>query len=313
MELRHLRYFQAVAQLESVTQASRKLFVAQPALSLQLRQLEEEVGAQLLTRHARGVTLTPAGRNFLAHASAILEQVERAKQQARGVDEGGGGVVSLAFVPSASHVVIPRLVRELRRTQAGIEIELREMITAQQLEALEADSIDFGLARLPARGRGLHVDAELVDPFCLAVPADHALAAGTGPVTARVLADEPMVGFTRYRAPAFHDQALNACISAGFSPRLRYEASTVYSVLDLVSAGLGVAIVPSTCALLRPEGVVFRTLPAKMKPGSLALVRRASATAPAMAAVAGIVARIFQQLQRDSRKALGAATRSTHP
>lgn len=309
MELRHLRYFQAVAQLENVTHASRKLFVAQPALSLQLRQLEDEVGAALLTRHARGVTLTPAGRNFLAHASAILEQVERAKRQARGVDEGGG-VVSLAFVPSASHVVIPRLVRELRRTQAGIEIELLEMITAQQLEALEAGTIDFGLARLPVRGRGLHIEAELVDPFCLAVPADHALATGSGPVTARVLADEPMVGFTRYRAPAFHDQALNACISAGFSPRLRYEASTVYSVLDLVSAGLGVAIVPSTCTLLKPEGVVFRTLPGKMKPGSLALVCRATATSPAMTAVTEIVARIFQQLQRGSRKALATAPRA---
>jgi DNA-binding transcriptional LysR family regulator len=309
MELRHLRYFQAVAQLESVTKASRKLFVAQPALSIQLRQLEGEVGVELLTRHARGVTLTPAGRNFLADASVILEQVERAKQHARGVGQDGGGVVSLAFVPSASHVVIPRLVRELRRTQAGVEIELREMITAQQLEALAADTIDFGLARLPVRGRGLHIAAELLDPFCLAVPTDHALATGSGPVATRLLADEPMVGFSRYRAPAFHDQALNACISAGFSPQLRYEASTVYSVLDLVSASVGIAIVPSTCTLLKPEGVVFRSLPAKMKPGALALVRRAASTSPAMTAVTDIVARIFQVMQRDSRKALTSSGR----
>lgn len=212
--------------------------------------------------------------------------------------------MSIGFVPSASHVVIPRLVRELRQAYPDVEIEVQEMITAQQMEALAADRIDLGLARPPLRDPRIEIAAEVIDPFCLALPAGHVLATLSGPVPIKRIAAEPLVGFTRFRAPAFFDQTLNVCLSAGFSPRLRYEASTIFSLLDLVSAGLGLAIVPSTCALLPTEGVVFRPLPAYLKKGSLALIRRQGPHDAALQAASTIVARIFSALERDARKRL---------
>lgn len=304
MELRHLRYFQAVAELGSLTRASEKLFIAQPPLSLQIRQLEEEIGTPLFERHARGVSLTAAGTLFLASAQSILEQVERSKHQARRVGEGVGGQVSIGFVPSASHVVIPRLVRELRSAYPDVEIDVQEMITAHQMDALAADRIDLGLARLPLRDLRVEIACEVVDPFCLAMPQDHPLSKLPGPVPIKQMAGEPLVAFTRFRAPAFFDQALNVCLSAGFSPRLRYEASTIFSLLDLVSAGLGLAIVPSTCALLPTAGVVFRPLPPTVKKGSLALVRRRGTHDAAVEAATVIVRRIFRSLQQEARARL---------
>ncbi|MEY2952197.1 MAG: hypothetical protein RLZZ401_284 [Pseudomonadota bacterium] len=300
MELRHLRYFQAVAELESFTRAAEKLFVAQPPLSLQIRQLEEELGTPLLLRHARGVSLTPAGAGFLASTRDILNRVEQAKSQVRRTAQGVAGVVRLGFVPSASHSVIPRLVARVKASHPGIELDVCEMITPEQVDALQAQRIDVGLARPPMREAGLLVIDQLADPFCIALPAEHALAQGTfASLALRRLAQEPMVGYTRYRAPAFFDQIVSLCIQAGFSPQLRYEVSTIHSILDLVSAGLGVAIVPASCALLPTRNVVFRPLTAASRKGSLALVRRAGICPHALSQVSAEVSAIFKELKTE--------------
>lgn len=298
MEVRQLRYFAAVAQMGGFTRASQKLFVAQPALSLQVRQLEREIGTPLLSRHARGVALTPAGSAFLAEAQAILERLDRARASTLRAAGSGAPALTLGFVPSASHVVIPALVRELRRTATAVELGVRELISSEQMDALDGGLVDLGLARLPARRSGLAVAAELRDPFCAAIPAGHPLAAASGAVAVADIEHEPMVAFTRYRSPAFHDQALHACIRAGFSPRLRCEAGTVYSILDLVAAGFGIALVPASCSLLPVEGIRFRPLPARMRSGSLALVTRGGAQPPAVADVVAAIERIFRQLNR---------------
>lgn len=314
MELRHLRYFQAVAELGSFTRASEKLFVAQPPLSLQIRQLEEELGAVLLVRHARGVKLTPAGASFLASVHDILGRIEQAKDQVRRTEQGIGGVVTLGFVPSASRVMVPRLVRRLKASWPDIELDLRELITPEQVEALLDNRIDLGLARPPMRDAGIAVMQELADPFCLALPAHHALAGGTGAIALKRVAQEPMVGFTRYRAPAFFDQTVSLCIHAGFSPQLRYQAGTVYSVLDLVSAGLGYALVPASCALLRTDNVAFLPLTTATRKGSLALIRRAGDCPRALALVGELVGEIFAALKKEmaarQRGAGHAANRS---
>ncbi len=181
MEFRHLKYFVAVAEMGSVSRAAEKLFIAQPPLSLQIKQLEDEVGVPLLLRYPRGVRLTAAGAAFLEEAKDLLDRAERAKQRARHKNDVAGGMARVAFVPSAGHTVIPRLVRRLRARLPECELDLREMITSQQVQALVHDEIDIGLLRPPMTSSRLTVTNELSDPFCLAIPDGHALWPAPGP------------------------------------------------------------------------------------------------------------------------------------
>src|SRR3989475_148758 len=150
MELRHLRYFVAVAEQGNVSRAARKLFIAQPPLSAQLKQLEEEVGAALFTRLPRGVRLTPAGESLLEDARAILARAQQAPLRARERQQSRQGVVRLGLVPSAMHSVLPGLLRRIADAGWNLRVEAREMITSQQLRALRAGELDLGFGR-PAR------------------------------------------------------------------------------------------------------------------------------------------------------------------
>jgi len=269
MELRHLRYFVAVAELGSFSRAAEKLFVAQPPLSTQVRQLEEEIGAPLFVRHARGVRLTAAGTAFLEEAKQVLAGVERAKRIA--VSGQHGGWIRIAFVPSAAHTLLPRLLPRLRAARPQAEVDVVEMITSDQVEALRTGRIDAGLARaIPGASVPLR-RFELADPFCLAVPRGHPLF-GTTPIDLAAAAEATFVGFTRYLGPAFFDQVISLCTDAGFSPRIRYEASTVFGVLSLVGAGLGVAIVPASSVLLLPPGIGLRLIKRATRPGGIAFI-----------------------------------------
>lgn len=302
MELRHLRYFVAVAELGSVSRAAEKLFIAQPPLSLQIRQLEDEVGARLLIRYPRGVRLTATGTKFLEHAKDVLARAERAKRMAKETDDAGaGGLVRIGFVPSAGHTVLPKLVRRLRALRPQVELDVWEMITSRQVRALESGEIDAGLARPPI-GTGRAVcPVELDDPFCLAIPDGHPLR-GRGPVDLRTTSEEVFVGFTRHRGPAFFDQATGLCTDAGFSPQIRYEASTLYGVLDLVGAGLGVALVPASSATLAPAGVMLRALRKPSRAGALAFVQLAGDPNPMVGMLAGLAKGVFAELRAELRE-----------
>ena len=163
MELRHLRYFVAVAETGNLSRAAEKLFVAQPPLSLQIRQLEEEIGAALFTRHPKGMRLTRAGEALLPEARDLLERAARLKQAGGRAPDAGS--LALGYVPSAVSTVIPELVRALRQAHPGIEIRLHEMISDEQREALIHGRIDAGLARSQLRHPRLHKACALADPF----------------------------------------------------------------------------------------------------------------------------------------------------
>jgi len=180
MELRHLRYFVAVAEQGNVSRAARKLFIAQPPLSAQLKQLEEEVGAALFTRLPRGVRLTPAGESLLEDARAILARAQQAPLRARERQQSRQGVVRLGLVPSAMHSVLPGLLRRIADAGWNLRVEAREMITSQQLRALRAGELDLGFGR-PGKGEPLAEEvAGMDDPYCLAMAPSHPLAAGGG-------------------------------------------------------------------------------------------------------------------------------------
>ncbi len=301
MELRHLKYFVAVAELGSVSRAAEKLFIAQPPLSIQIKQLEDEVGVPLLLRYPRGVRLTAAGTAFLGEARDLLARAERAKELARRKDNVAGGLVRIGYVPSAGHTVIPRLVRRLRSLRPEWEIDVREMVTTQQSQALLHSEIDVGLLRPPITSSRMTITSELGDPFCLAIPDGHALA-GTGPIDLRVAADEIFVGFTRHRGPAFYDQALGLCTDVGFSPNLRYEASTLYGVLDLVGAGLGIAIVPASSSTLAPTGFGLRVLNRPTRTGCLALAQSRGDPNPLLSTLSELTSAVFAELRMEIRQ-----------
>ncbi|KQP12207.1 LysR family transcriptional regulator [Pseudorhodoferax sp. Leaf267] len=299
MELRHLRYFIAVAETGNLSRAAEKLFIAQPPLSVQIRQLEDEMGTPLFVRHPKGVRLTAAGEALMPQARALLDRAGHLKETLHG--DGTAGLLSLGYVPSASSTVLPDLVRLLRATHPGLRIELREMISSEQAEALVMGHLDAGIARTLARHPRLVAPAQMADPFCLAAPAQPD--AARTPIDLRKLAEQDFVGFTRHRGPAYFDQSIHLCAQAGFSPRIRYEASTVHGVLDLVAAGLGHALVPQSTVLLARPGVTFRRIRRPAQDQALALLRRKGDARPLPLlldqAMATILARLTQRIANE--------------
>ena len=274
MELRHLRYFVTVAELGSVTRAAEKLFIAQPPLSAQLKQLEEEVGVPLLVRLPRGVRLTAAGTSFLVDARAILARTQQAAVRARERESGQHATLRLGLVPSTIHSVLPGFLRRVHEAGLAVRIESREMITSQQLLALRNDEIDLGFARPGTGGMPLETVATIDDPYCLALPVGNPLASSRAPLALKRAAHEQFVSFARYQVADYFDRTAALCQEAGFSPDIRHEAGQFVNVLALVACGLGVAIVPASFSTLPVGDVVFRPLEASRDKSCLAVLAR---------------------------------------
>lgn len=224
MELRHLRYFVTVAELGSVSRAAQKLFIAQPPLSAQIRQLEEELGVSLFTRQPRGVRLTQAGTSFLEDARAILARAQQAAVRARERQAGQRATLRLGLVPSTIHSVLPGLLQRLVGEKLAVNVEVREMITTQQLQALHNREIDLGLARPGEGSQPAEMVACIDDPYCLAMPLGNPLARSRKPLALREAARERFVSFSRYQDADYYDRTAALCIEAGFTPDIRHEA-----------------------------------------------------------------------------------------
>ena len=274
MELRHLRYFVTAAELGSITRAAEKLFIAQPPLSAQLKQLEEEVGVPLLVRLPRGVRLTEAGESFLEDARAILARAQQAAVRARERQSGQRATLRLGLVPSTIHSVLPGFLRRVHEAGLVVRIESREMITSQQQLALRNDEIDLGFARPGASGMPVETVASIDDPYCLALPTDNPLAHSRAPVALKLAAHEQFVTFARYQVADYFDRTAALCQEAGFTPDIRHEAGQFVNVLALVACGLGVAIVPASFSTLPAAGVVFRPWDASRDKSRLAILGR---------------------------------------
>ena len=298
MELRHLKYFVAVAELGSISRAAQKLFIAQPPLSLQIKQLEEEVGTPLLIRYPRGVRLSPAGETFLAEAKDILLRADRAVRLARQTNNVAGGVVRIGYVPTAGHTILPRLILLLRERRPECDIEVSEMTTAQQVQALRYHEIDVGLVRPPLEVGPVVAAAKLIDPFCLAIPKGHPLV-GDASLDLKAAAQCVFVSVTRQRGPAYFDQTVGLCNDIGFNPNIRYESSTLYGVLELVGAGLGVALVPSSAVTLASDRLIFRALSQPSRVGSLVLAQLKDDPNPLVGLLTELTAQVFQVLSDD--------------
>jgi DNA-binding transcriptional LysR family regulator len=285
MELRQLRQFVAVAEHLHFGRAAAALAMAQPPLSRAIRLLEEELGATLFVRNRRRVALADAGRALLPEARSLIAGAARVAEVVRGAARGEHGHLALAFVSIVDYTFLPDLLRRFTARYPGVRVDLREATTDVQQAELRAGRIDAGiLLGPPAEGAASALDYRALarEPMVLALPTGHPAARG-GAVALKRLAAEAMVSFPRAIAPRLHDAIVSACAEAGFSPRIVQEAIQMQTIISLVSAGMGVAIVPGSVQALRRKGVSYRRLRGGIAPLEIGLAWRRGADSAALA------------------------------
>jgi DNA-binding transcriptional LysR family regulator len=285
MELRHLRYFVAVAEELHFGRAARRLHIAQPPLSQQIKQLEQELGVQLLLRSTRRVELTDAGARYLERARSILRDVEAASDLARRVGAGLAGRVALGFAGSATYELLPALARLLREELPLVELELRgEMLTPDQVAALVDRRLDVGFLRPPVRDASLIVRVLRREPLIAVVPSTHVLA-GRETVHLEDLRDDPFITYPAGHRSVVYDTVMDACANAGFEPASQIEVAETSTLVCFVAAGLGVALVPSSVTHLAVKGAVFCPLAGTDAEVALAVATRSDDNSPQVARV----------------------------
>ena len=279
MELRHLRYFTAVAEELHFGRAAARLHIAQSPLSQQIRRLESELGVQLFDRNRRTVRLTDAGRLLQSQAAPLLAQADRLEETMRAAAAGEAGTLTVGFVGSATYRTLPTIVRAFRQAHPQVEVKLVELTTGPQLEALEAGRIDVGLVRPPVRSDAFVVIPLVEEQLLVALPDSHPLARRKV-VPVSMLADEPFVSFPRRLGAGLYDDILAVCTAAGFSPTVVQEANEMQTIVSLVSAGIGVALVPESVRTFSREHLAFRRLRGSSATLRLALAHRAGRPSP---------------------------------
>jgi DNA-binding transcriptional LysR family regulator len=260
MELRHLRYFLAVAEELSFTRAAMRLHIAQPALSVQIKRLEDELGVQLLDRSRRAVRLTEAGDVLVGEARRVLAGVDQAVLLVRRTGTGAVGRLTVGFVPSAANMALPPLLRAFGQSSPEVDVNLREMAPDALVRALHEGRLDVCFIYLPFDDPSLDSLVVARDSFVIALPSDHPLAS-CDRVDVCDLAEEPFILPARHGMPGLHAQVLDICREAGFTPQaVQEDVWLVQTIVGLVAGGAGVALVPASAHALAHPDVVYRPL-----------------------------------------------------
>ncbi|MDD5139425.1 MAG: LysR substrate-binding domain-containing protein [Verrucomicrobiales bacterium] len=251
MELRHLRYFVAVAEAENVTRAALKLHVSQPALSRQIHDLEDEIGFPLLERSAKSVRLTAAGRFFLNEARAVLQRAGDAVKAARAVAGGTRGEIHVGYAPSITVQILPPTLRIFQAEFPGVKVALHDLSTEEMLTQLRVGKLDVALVvRLREKElRGLRFEELARYPMCVAVAPGHPLAR-LRKVKLAAIADEPLIGYERENYPEYHERLEKLYGEFGRKPPVAEEHEGVSSLIAAVEAGRGIALVPDCLACM---------------------------------------------------------------
>lgn len=285
-ELRHLRYFVAVAEELHFGRAAERLGIQQPPLTQQIQRLEALVGAPLLVRRPR-VMLTPAGQVLLEHARRLLAQAGRGVDEARRASRGEAGVLSVGFAASTLPTLLASAIRAFRHAAPAVELRLRELPSAALPAALRDGTIDVGVAREPPPAEGIACEVLLHEELVAVLPPGHPLAGG-GSIALAQLAREPFVHFHRAVAPGLWDRVASLCRAAGFTPAIVQEAHEWLTIVGLVEAGLGVTLAPASFRRLRWGGVAYRALRPDGGETTIALCRRREDPPPALEAFAAL-------------------------
>ncbi len=260
-ELRQLRYFVAVAEEMHFGRAARRLHMTQPPLSQAIQALEAQLGTPLFSRTRRSVALTAAGQTLLPEVQRLLQQVEGLAGLAQSAAAGESGRLSIAFVPMADYSVLPTALREFRTALPSVHLDLQEATTDVQIELLASGRIDIGFL-LPPLPDKLNAEVDYLpltsEPLVLALPEGTATTKTN--MSLKRCADLPLIIFPRRMSPAFHDLILGCLRDAGLSPRIGQEAIQMQTIVSLVSAGMGFALVPQSVSNMKRPGVEYRAM-----------------------------------------------------
>jgi DNA-binding transcriptional LysR family regulator len=259
VELRHLRYFLAVAEELHFGRAAEHLHIVQPALSKQIAALEKELGVRLLERTKRRVELTDAGRAFLEDARNVLAQADLAADRARSAGRGERGVLVVGFIPPALNSVLPLALNRYREEHPDVRLVARELTNRAAVDGVLAGRIHISFVRVPFDDHGLCGEPVYEEPVVVAFPSDHPLAA-LDAVPLSKLCDEAFVMIPRAQEPELHDYYIALCQEAGFSPHIVHEVSTTLVGVGLVASGVGISFVPLSTRVMARTGVVYRPL-----------------------------------------------------
>lgn len=293
MELRQLRYFVAVAQEQNFTRAARRLNIAQPPLSRQIRQLEHETGVLLIERGLRPVRLTEAGKLFYDQAVQALDHVERMVEMTRRLAAAARPRIGIGFVSSTLYGYLPEVIRRYRVERPEVEISLLELTSLEQIPALKEGRIDVGFGRIPHGDP--QVDRVLMrnEPLLAALPATHPLAARAD-LRLADLSQLPLVVYPKAPRPSYADQVLALYRACGLRPPLVHEVKELQTALGLVAAESGVALVPASVARLRRDNVVYAPLD---EPGAISPVimsTRRDDPSPEIALILKLIKRMYR-------------------
>ena len=260
MELRHLRYFLAVAEELHFGHAAQRLQIAQPPLSRQIHDLEEELGATLFSRQNRKISLTPAGTVFQEKARHILGEVDEACRLAQKAHRGELGRLAIGFAGIATFSVMPRLIPAYQALYPSMELSLVQLGTSEQLRDIEAGKLHLGLLCLPIDAPDVCCHIVNQEPYMIALPASHPLAFQPGPLALSELSQENFIMTSRAVGKGYFDLTLRQCHQAGFSPTITQEVHELQTTVTFVAAGMGVALVPEGMGHSQARGVRFRPL-----------------------------------------------------
>ncbi|BDA70147.1 Transcriptional Regulator, LysR family [Calothrix sp. PCC 7716] len=263
MELRHLRYFIAVAEELHFSRAAERLHIAQPPLSQQIQQLEAFLGVELFQRKTkRQVQLTQAGQVFLQEAYQLFAQLEKAIDLTQRTGRGEKGQLQVGFTSLVTYDLLPVILRRFREQFPEVELVLQELTTTQQEQALFNHRINVGFAHPPLEDNTLNLECIQQEELVLALLETHSLARQEN-ISVKSLWDENFIMFPRHLGPGLYDQILSVCQQGNFSPKVTIEAIQMQTIIGLVSAGMGMAIVPSSLQNLQRAGVVYRAFKEK--------------------------------------------------
>ncbi|WP_439489060.1 LysR family transcriptional regulator [Algoriphagus sp.] len=281
MELRHLNYFKAVAEELNFRKAAERLFISQPGLSRQIKQLEEMLGVTLFERDQKHVELTVAGMFLKSEVDFVLNHLELTRSQLKLIAEGKIGELRIGFLGSASNQVLPDLLAKLNANHPLISTSLEELSNSVQVEMIEKDKLDLGFVRLASVPSDLEMKVVLRDTFSLVVPKEHPVKEREF-LSVNQFRDEPFVLFSSDYSNLYYEQIIGICRDAGFSPRIRHKSVHALTIFKLVENGMGVAIIPTSLKEGYELNVRFMPIPNIPQHTELSAIWKAGNRNPAL-------------------------------
>lgn len=294
MELRHLRYFQAVARELSFTRAAEQLHIAQPPLSRQIRELEEQLGVVLFERTTRSLKLTEAGRFLNEQSQLLTARLEEIVEATRRIAKGSKRWFGIGFVPSTLYGVMPRILRGMRELDTQVEVGLLEMTTLQQIAALKARRIDIGFGRILIEDAGITRKIIASEPLWAALPAEHRLLAKAS-LAVEDIANEDFILYPARPRPSYADQVLGLFREAGVTIQVVQEANELQTAVGLVASGVGITLVPESVKRLHRDDVAYRPLKARSFASPVIMSYRYDDDSPYLKNMIALVSSLTQQ------------------